>query len=52
VVNEDFKKFNTVQHQHQGEYFGTDKKQKPGVNDREYNNQDHTDISAGATGPE
>jgi hypothetical protein len=52
MVNEDFKKFNKVQQQHQGEYLGTDQKQKPGINDREYNNQDNTDISVGATGRE
>ncbi|MDP4103532.1 MAG: hypothetical protein Q8935_01150 [Bacillota bacterium] len=50
MVNEDFEKFNKVQQQHQGEYLGTDRKQQPGLNDAEYNNQEITDKAIGATG--
>jgi hypothetical protein len=52
MVNEDFEKFNKVQQQHQGEYLGTDRKQQPGLNDQEYNNQEITDKTIGATGRE
>ncbi len=50
MVNENFEKFNQVQHEHQGEYLGTDRKQPPGINDPQYNNQEITDKAAGATG--
>jgi hypothetical protein len=50
MVNENFDKFNKVQHQHQGEYLGSNQKQPAGINDSEYNNQDNTDKSVGATG--
>ena len=50
MVNENFNKFNKVQHQHQGEYLGSDKKQQPGLNDPEYNNQEDTDKAVGVTG--
>jgi hypothetical protein len=50
MVNENFDQFNKAQKKHQGEYLGTDRKQKPGINDRGYNNQDNTDKSVGATG--
>jgi hypothetical protein len=50
VVNQNFDKFRKVQEKHQGEYLGTDRKQPPGINDREYNNQSNTDKSVGATG--
>lgn len=38
MVNENFNKFRQVQRKHQAEYLGTDREQKPGLNDREYNN--------------
>lgn len=50
MVNENFRKFRNVQQKHEGEYLGSDKEQKPGFNDPEYNNQDNTDKSPGATG--
>jgi hypothetical protein len=50
VVNENFDKFNKIQQEHQSEYIGSPGKQKPGVNDPEYNNQSNTDKSPGATG--
>jgi hypothetical protein len=50
VVNENFDKFNKTQHNHQGEYLGSDRKQMPGLNDADYNNQSNTDKSVGATG--
>jgi hypothetical protein len=50
VVNENWDKFKKTQASHQGEYLGNGKNQKPGLNDAEYNNQDNTDKSVGATG--
>ncbi|MEH7299323.1 hypothetical protein V7182_16465 [Neobacillus drentensis] len=50
MVNENFRKFRSVQQKHEGEYLGSDREQKPGLNDPEYNNQDNTDKSPGATG--
>lgn len=50
MVNENFDKFNKTQHNHQGEYLGSDRKQMPGLNDADYNNQSNTDKSVGATG--
>lgn len=50
MVNENFDKFAKTQQAHQGEYLGSAKNQKPGLNDAEYNNQDNTDKSVGATG--
>jgi hypothetical protein len=50
VVNLNHDKFRQVQEQHQSKYLGSDKKQKPGLNDPEYNNQSNTDKSPGATG--
>ncbi|MDP4083137.1 MAG: hypothetical protein Q8934_00820 [Bacillota bacterium] len=52
MVNEDFRKFNKIQQEHQGEYIGTDRKQHYGVKDPTYNNQKDTDKSVGATGRE
>lgn len=52
MVNENFEKFNEVQHQHQGAYLGTDRNQPPGKNDRQYNSQEITDKAIGATGRE
>lgn len=50
MVNPDFDKFNEVQQAHRAEYLGGNKNQKPGLNDPEYNNQENTDKSPGATG--
>jgi hypothetical protein len=50
MVNENFDKFNKIQQAHESEYLGTDRKQKPGLNDPGYNNQSITDKSVGATG--
>ncbi|WP_342432811.1 hypothetical protein [Neobacillus sp. FSL H8-0543] len=50
MVNQNFDKFNKIQQAHQGKYLGSDRKQAPGINDAEYNNQEDTDISVGATG--
>jgi hypothetical protein len=52
MVNENFDKFRKVQKQHEGEYLGTDREQRAGRNDRQYNNQSITDKSPGATGRE
>lgn len=52
MVNEDFSKFNKIQHQHEGEYLGTDRKQRRGLNDPGYNNQEDTDKAIGAAGRE
>jgi hypothetical protein len=49
MVNEDFDKFKKVQQEHKGVYLGGNP-QKPGLNDPEYNNQEITDKSVGATG--
>ncbi|WP_284036238.1 hypothetical protein [Neobacillus sp. 114] len=50
MVNEDFDKFKKAQEKHQGEYLGSDRRQMPGLNDEDYNNQSITDKSPGATG--
>lgn len=50
MVNENFNTFNKVQQDHQAKYIGSDKKQKYGLNDPEYNNQEITDKAIGATG--
>jgi hypothetical protein len=52
MVNENFDKFREVQKKHQGVYIGGSNKgnQVPGINDENYNNQDNTDKSVGATG--
>lgn len=54
MVNENFEKFREVQKKHQGVYIGAtnQNQQNPGLNDEEYNNQDDTDKSIGATGRE
>lgn len=49
MVNENFEKFRDVQKKHQGVYIGGND-QPVGINDEEYNNQDNTDKSVGATG--
>ncbi|MEH7253643.1 MULTISPECIES: hypothetical protein [Bacillaceae] len=49
MVNVNFKKFKKVQQEHKSTYLGGDN-QPYGVNDPEYNNQDNTDKSVGATG--
>jgi hypothetical protein len=50
VVNENFDTFSKEQKEHQAVYLGGNKAQKQGLNDPEYNNQDNTDKSPGATG--
>ena len=50
MVNLDFEKFRKEQRNHKAEYLGSGRNQKPGLNDPEYNNQDNTDKSPGATG--
>jgi hypothetical protein len=50
VVNENFDKFRQEQKEHRSEYLGGNRKQKSGLNDSEYNTQDNTDKSPGATG--
>ncbi len=50
MVNENFDKFRQVQSKHQSTYLGTGRKQQPGLNDRDYNNQSNTDKSIGAAG--
>lgn len=50
MVNENFDKFRQVQRKHQAAYLGANRKQKPGLNDRDYNNQSITDKSPGAAG--
>jgi hypothetical protein len=49
MVNENFNKFKKEQQEHQGVYLGG-ANQQHGVNDPEYNDQDNTDKSTGATG--
>jgi len=49
MVNENLNQFQKVQKQHQGIYLG-EGKQPPGINDEDYNNQENTDKSVGATG--
>jgi hypothetical protein len=50
MVNEDFDKFRQEQKEHKPVYLGGNNNQKPGLNDKEYNNQSITDKSPGATG--
>ncbi|WP_157081467.1 hypothetical protein [Neobacillus soli] len=50
MVNQNFDKFKQAQKEHHPQYLGGTKNQKPGLNDPEYNNQDNTDKSPGATG--
>ncbi|MED3563042.1 MULTISPECIES: hypothetical protein [Bacillus] len=50
MVNENWNEFNKIQQKHQASYLGSEKRRKPGLNDPEYNNQDNTDKSVGATG--
>ncbi|MFJ5713851.1 hypothetical protein [Neobacillus sp. NPDC093127] len=52
MVNLDFEKFTKAQQAHQTKYLGGRNNQKPGLNDPEYNNQENTDKSPGATGRE
>jgi hypothetical protein len=49
MVNENFNKFRKEQQDHQGVYLGGTNQQR-GKNDPEYNNQENTDKSVGATG--
>jgi hypothetical protein len=49
MVNENFNKFKKEQQEHQSVYLGGANQQR-GKNDPEYNNQDNTDKSVGATG--
>jgi hypothetical protein len=49
MVNENFNKFRREQQEHPSVYLGGANKQR-GKNDPEYNNQDNTDKSVGATG--
>lgn len=49
MVNEDFNKFRKEQQEHQSAYLGGANRQ-PGKNDPDYNNQEITDKSVGATG--
>ncbi|MED3624535.1 hypothetical protein [Neobacillus thermocopriae] len=50
MVNENFDKFRQVLSKHKTEYLGTDRKQKTGLNDEQFNNQSITDQSPGSTG--
>lgn len=50
MVNQNFEKFRQVQKKHQAEYIGTDRRQPPGQNDADFNNQSDTDKAPGATG--
>ncbi|MEH7112447.1 hypothetical protein V7124_08690 [Neobacillus niacini] len=49
MVNTNFKRFKKEQQKHKSTYLGGDN-QPYGVNDPEYNNQDNTDKSVGASG--
>jgi len=49
MVNTDFDKFRKEEQKHQGVYLGGNN-QKPGINDKDYNNQSITDKAPGATG--
>jgi hypothetical protein len=49
MVNENFNKFRKEQEKHQSAYLGGANRQR-GKNDPEYNNQEITDKSVGATG--
>jgi hypothetical protein len=52
MVNQNFDKFREVQKKHQAVYIGgtNGSQQTPGINDKNYNNQEDTDKSVGATG--
>lgn len=51
MVNEDKDKFRQVQNEHLGKYIGGSNKEKPGrLNRDDYNTQENTDKSVGATG--
>jgi hypothetical protein len=49
MVNENFNKFKKEQQNHQSAYLGGANQQRS-KNNSEYNNQDNTDKSAGASG--
>ena len=49
MVNPNFKKFKKVQQEHKSVYLGGENQQH-GLNDHDYNNQENTDKSVGATG--
>jgi len=49
MVNENFNKFRKEQQEHQSVYLGGANRQR-GKNDPEYNNQEITDKTVGATG--
>lgn len=49
MVNENFNKFRKEQQEHQSVYLGGANRQR-GKNDPEYNNQENSDKSVGATG--
>jgi hypothetical protein len=49
MVNENFDKFRKEQQEHQSVYLGGANRQR-GKNDPDYNNQEITDKSVGATG--
>lgn len=49
MVNENFNKFRKEQQEHQSVYLGGANRQR-GKNDPDYNNQEITDTSVGATG--
>jgi hypothetical protein len=49
MVNTHFEKFSKIQQEHKAEYLNGTRK-KPGITDPEYNNQENTDKSPGATG--
>jgi hypothetical protein len=50
MVNMNFDKFNSIQQKHKSRYIGGDKSQQQGINDPEYNDNQNTDKSPGATG--
>lgn len=50
MVNENFKQFRKSLEKHQGEYIGSDRRQRTEINDPEYNNRRNTDKSPGAAG--
>jgi hypothetical protein len=52
MVNDNFDKFREVQKKHQAVYIGGTNRtqQSSGLNDENYNNQEDTDKSIGATG--
>ncbi|XJZ26771.1 hypothetical protein ACF5W4_15725 [Bacillota bacterium Lsc_1132] len=50
MVNENYERFKKEQQKHESTYLGSDRKQSPGLNDPDYNNQDNTGKSVGVTG--